>query len=52
MSKAEQLDQQDIDAVFEKEREGGHPLGHRAVRQVLEVTEVVQQGFDGTVNGD
>jgi len=35
VSRAEQHDQQDIDVVFEREREGGHPLGtrlgHRAV---------------------
>ena len=53
MSRAEQHDQQDIDVVFEREREGSHPLGtrlgHRAVREELEVTDVAQQGFEGKV---
>ena len=53
MSRAEQHDQQDIDVVFEREREGGHPLGtrlgHRAVMEELEVTDVAQQGFEGKV---
>lgn len=48
MSKqTERLEQQDIDAVFEAEREGGHPLGHRAVKEVLEKTDLAQQQFDG-----
>jgi len=55
VSRAEQHDQQDIDVVFEREREGGHPLGtrlgHRAVREILEVTPLAQEGFEGGVNG-
>lgn len=53
MSKTERFEQGDIDAVFEQEREGGHPLGtrlgHRAVKQVLEVTPLVQEAFDRTI---
>lgn len=51
MSRTEKLDQQDIDAAIEREREGGHPLGHRAVREELEVTPLAQEGFEGRVNG-
>lgn len=50
MKSTERLEQQDIDAVHQAEREGGHPIGHRAVRQVLERTDTAQQGFDGVVN--
>lgn len=51
MGRTERLEQEDIEAVFEQEREGGHPLGHRAVRQVLEVTPLAQQDFEGRTNG-
>lgn len=47
MGRTERLDQQDIDTVFEAEREGGHPLGHRAIKDILEVTDLAQQQFDG-----
>lgn len=50
MGRTERLDQQDIDAVFEAEREGGHPLGHRAVKEVVEKTELGQQQFDGMMD--
>lgn len=55
MSRTEKLEQQDIDAAIEREREGSHPLGtrlgHRAVREELEVTPLAQEGFEGRVNG-
>lgn len=50
MSKAEQYDQPDIDKVIEAEREGSHPIGHRAVREVLEVTPLLQQDFEARTN--
>jgi len=50
MSKTERYDQPDIDAVVEQEREGGHPIGHRAVKQVLEATPLAQQRFDTTMS--
>lgn len=50
MSKTEKFEQEFVDQVFEAEREGGHPLGHRAVKQVLEVTDLAQQAFDRTIS--
>lgn len=51
MGRTERLEQPDIDAVIEAERQGGHPLGHRAVRETLEVTPLAQQEFERTVYG-
>ena len=42
MKRTEQLEQQEIDAVFEAEREGGHPIGHRALLPVIERPEAAQ----------
>lgn len=50
MGRTERFEQQDLDAVIEAEREGGHPIGYRAVREVLEVTPLAQQRYEGTVN--
>ena len=47
----ERLEQEQIDAVLEAERQGGHPLGHRAVREVIERTDIAQSEFEGRVNG-
>lgn len=51
MGRTERLEQPDIDAVIEAERQGGHPLGHRAVVETLEVTPLAQQEFERTVYG-
>jgi len=50
MRRTEQIEQAFIDEVIEREREGGHPLGHRVVKMVLERTETAQAGYDGVVN--
>lgn len=51
MGRTERLEQQDIDRVIEAERQGSHPIGHRAVREVLEVTTTAQQEFERVVYG-
>lgn len=47
MGPTERLDEQDIEASLERDRVGGHPLGHRVVREVVEKTPLGQQQFDG-----
>lgn len=42
----ERLEQEYIDESIERDRIGGHPLGHRAVREVLEITQTAQEGYD------
>lgn len=42
MTRTEQFEQPEIDAVIEAEREGGHPIGHRALLPVIERTDVAQ----------
>lgn len=51
MSQTERHEQPDIDRVIEAEREGGHPIGHRVVREVLEVTPTAQAEYDRIVHG-
>ena len=51
MGRTEQFEQPDIDRAIEAERQGGHPIGHRVVREVLEVTPTAQAEYDRIVHG-